>query len=194
MVKHFTFKIHPSSVFSSYRQKTNYPRPCAEMDLTFLLPLGWRVSWDPGQASDLLLSNEAEEMQKSPLSQGGYFPNSNTGLLSPSTHPSQTALEQLWSQLNCPDLEITFKELWQVNFIFQSNWHIILILNQIFQLIHWFPSGLRPQHTYSPLGDLMRRSVDYSRAFSQLQETLIQLLFPKVGSPCLITLYGPCWQ
>ena len=36
------------------------------------------------------------------------------------THPSQTVLVQLRSQLNCPDLEITFKELWQVNFIFQE--------------------------------------------------------------------------
>lgn len=40
MVKHFTFRIHPSSVFSSDQQKTNYPRPCAEMDFAFLLPLG----------------------------------------------------------------------------------------------------------------------------------------------------------
>ena len=87
---------------------------------------GRSVIWDPGQASDLLLSNEAEDMQKSPLSQGGYFPNLYTGLLSQSTHPSQRALEQLRSQLNCPDLEITFKELWQVTFIFQSNWHIII--------------------------------------------------------------------
>ena len=40
MVKHFTFRIHPSSVFSSDQQKMNYPRPCAEMDFAFLLPLG----------------------------------------------------------------------------------------------------------------------------------------------------------
>lgn len=95
------------------------------------------------------------------------------------THPSQTVLVQLRSQLNCPDLEITFKELWQVNFIFQRNWHIILILNQIFQPIHWFPWGLRPQHTCAPLGDLMCGRVDYSWAF-QLQETFIQLLCPNV--------------
>lgn len=150
------------------------------MGFAFLLPLGWRVSWGPGQSSHLLLSKEAEEMQKAPLSQGCYFPDLHTGC--PPGRPTQVKqfLVQLRSQLNCPDLEITFKELWQVNFIFHRNWHIILILNQIFQLIHWFPWGLRPQHTCAPLGDLMRGRVDYSWAFSQLQETFIQLLCPNV--------------
>lgn len=39
MVKHFTCKVHPTSVFPFYQQKTNDPGPRAEMDFACILPL-----------------------------------------------------------------------------------------------------------------------------------------------------------
>ena len=89
MLEHFTFKIHPTSVFPFFSTENKLPQGAAEMDFAFILPLGGQSVKILGKPGSCLYQSEQKRGSKCHYHKAPGFP---VHLLAP--RPSHPTLVQ----------------------------------------------------------------------------------------------------
>ena len=87
MVKHFTCKVRPTSVFPFYQQKTNYPGPRAEMEFACILPLAGGSVGILGKPATCFYHRQQKRCRKHHYCKAPSFLIHTPGVLP--THPTQ---------------------------------------------------------------------------------------------------------